>query len=1522
MEGLLNTELAKCLINRDKSNRLSSSFNKLVSEKITDHIFINNYPTHGTTHIESIHRKIWSLFGNSISETLNTLEMYILLCAIHLHDISMVNNIRKEHAKASAEIIRTNYHIKSIIDNSEYCEWIADVVQSHGESDLKKFISENYRDPVYDSTTESDLDISLLMALLRIGDLMDWACDRSPIFVREIKSISGESYKHWIQHSWIKKISPHQSNNLILVKAEPVGPWSANILLQHINWFNAELESNKEYLKKFKIVYDKFELETYSKKKITEALSQIDIKGLPFKPFKSYEEADYFNLFGRDEEVSNVVSKVFGDGDAKTLKIVGGKSGVGKTSLIKSKIVPIAKELGYKTVITSCYNTNDIIEDLARYDVKIDESLIERTLFIFDQFERLTWNEKDFVDIITKLCAHIRYEVLICCTLENVASLQMHFQLIPLTTILIDSIDNKTAINVVNNTLKTFAIPFDTKVVSDIVNELYIVGNQELPELHIVFKKLIEIDRSRLVNIDVLKTEYGSISKMNQTMIEEYYTNLFINLQNNEKKLLLKSCDESGLRAKRATIDSKEEDSLVRLEEVGIIRIFNNNQYEFLHDHLAREFFSRVLSLEEKSVKKITNKIKSATGSIDILTLNDIIENKDKIASERLDDRDIFVIVQSFLITYKNYGEEVKYWIRKIGSLSNLLSETFRFLSDNFNSEYLRRFKPFLLDYIEYHGIDEHLVKSTTEDMFDKNRASSWIDRNLCLHLGNYFNKSDVVLALTATTSLSVSMTKSLPTVSDHIYMNPSYCNLAYEIFYYLKCNNCVIEESQNLITVETGVINDLLALLHDVSCNNNYLFYSEIYKDKIRSIENQEPISLKVNQILQIALNIVTEGLDILAISGFLRANDAGCLSIVNSSSQYILAEIDVTEKQKLIRYSLNEQLKLLVKSEGCSYVPIAGIKTDSHLSNTAFFEKDVEHILWRSKTSLNRYEIILDEVLNEVEKKFHHTDWVGLVDSYLCKEQNIKKISSVFEENKYVKDNYSLKHDKLRYLYGVLTLLNIISIKHPNKLKSCKIHLLCQSSLSELPFFNNFYFEFSDSDNIDPFRISGNGPGKKSIDYCFNKGEPCVIDVVNISHMCTDEIVCTGMASPILFVYIGNKLRPISDCYSDSVSFIVEWEDRVNRVSKAIDAWEYEISKILHVLDKNSFITNIVIVGAKEECPKAISFLEHIGKYGKLNDMYHEISLFWEESSIVSLLNGKHTKIFDCYKTTSMEEVKSDINKHFYDVYNTFSSSTCNTVTCLDTPLMTSFDELKEQASQYVLSEMTDNWDCSGNLCNKYIKSCSLDTAHKHVVAKLINSGKEKVDSCNKGILELLGLSIEIEDTDNNKLDMKFRETEIREYYSNQWVNLAGDIRSYVDNDRVFSVGQKSKIIDMLVVSVSESKNTRKASFTFYDPESSNIPSLFSAFLLPDIQGEYCKLHSFFVWRTNECVFGLPLSLEACIKWVKEEIVPELQLRLNDISNLKVLSGNYTYYGVNMHCYNNGIMRDMISKLLSSCD
>ena len=196
-------------------NRRESDFSTISSKEGT-------FDTHGPSHILRIQKKLCQLLERSGIEHLNSLELYTLLCSICLHDISMgYARIRKNHSSESAEIIENSSEYKWIDKDIKYI--IGDIIRSHGIDDFEQFLYNKYPTGYSKYINNEHINIGVIMALLRIGDLLDWAYDRAPDTVREGNPVVGESFYFWYMHEPIENITPNKKEKKIFITGRKFG---------------------------------------------------------------------------------------------------------------------------------------------------------------------------------------------------------------------------------------------------------------------------------------------------------------------------------------------------------------------------------------------------------------------------------------------------------------------------------------------------------------------------------------------------------------------------------------------------------------------------------------------------------------------------------------------------------------------------------------------------------------------------------------------------------------------------------------------------------------------------------------------------------------------------------------------------------------------------------------------------------------------------------------------------------------------------------------------------------------------------------------------------------------------------------------------------------------------------------------------------------------------------------------------------------------------------------------------------
>ena len=204
------------------------------------------------------------------------------------------------------------------------------------------------------------------------------------------KSKKGSLYPNEVG-DFISDLPRHNANGYWLI----TNAYLATSLEDKITFFNANnsygysatYSNGKDigdFIYKYRNLLKKYS--TSDQKIVTQKIDWRKIN--PYKELQAYSEADKDFFFGRNEEIEEVLSKIY------RYKIIGlfGESGTGKTSLINAGLLPNLKVEGFLVVLVRCLDEpikrirESLLTILKNND--ISNSLIER-ISIADSFPHL-----------------------------------------------------------------------------------------------------------------------------------------------------------------------------------------------------------------------------------------------------------------------------------------------------------------------------------------------------------------------------------------------------------------------------------------------------------------------------------------------------------------------------------------------------------------------------------------------------------------------------------------------------------------------------------------------------------------------------------------------------------------------------------------------------------------------------------------------------------------------------------------------------------------------------------------------------------------------------------------------------------------------------------------------------------------------------------------------------------------------------------------------------------------------------
>lgn len=1484
---------------------------------------------HGFSHLERIQAKLGELLGEAGLEQLNAAELYVLLCAIYCHDTGMsYTNIRSQHAFISAKIVEKKQKDDWI--NDAIKKVVADVIRAHGMNgrEYEEYLYREYPSGTFEFMDEEredtqEIKVGVLMALLRIGDIMDWACDRAPEDIREMIPIVGESFYYWYRHGIIKKIFLNEKKKTIYISGKEFGKFACTILESQLKMFNRELDSNKKHLHEIGVKYECFEFsdETLEKKKNA---MQLEEDKEPFHPFISYDKDEYLKLHGREREEEELLKSILRARKGKSLSVLTAESGDGKTSLLKARIIEDFKEMGFTTTYF-----NDITEAKKYIDREFDfskeavekmsekekghfqdseEFRTRRYLIIVDQIELNFVKEDELKNFLKQVHALINEEYLRTRVVHFVFSVSGRYvyqfgQV--LSTFMIEprfyflkKVDIK---SVVISILEQGGIEHDYNIIGEIVHNLSILRSDDITSVHILFYKLLKVNKKLLNNENEIREKYKTVEHMIKTLLEEYFRDKFAQLTEEDKVLLKNACNRDGNGTCRTEIKDENIKRLEALQNSNFIRLDTGNRtYEFVHDILAKKFCESELDEEDKKINELLNEI--GRGNLDQESLLEIQKCRDRIAKSNLKDSDIANLIFVSMME-KGFQDETEYWMEKYVNAECVIEHLIKRIEKS-----IRQSK---MEYVKMPSVKKRInyLFECAENRGDKEKILEKI-RKLSENSKNYCIKC-VALSILENFEIKKEDVKGeLPVALTLFYhkvlVEPRYSDLYKEVYCYLlhyKAVDEIIDEKR----MPEKYFQHILNIFSDLDKKAQFYSY-EFNEDQIEADKFEIIVALIIPQILEKLDDKNSLELQRLEIS-----NNQKRFSYKKNGDYKALGTRMNTEK--LMKFCYGQEVAVLLQKEKGD-VPVAFLKKEIVDSHPIFTKEDVTTVVRKYKISFANLDRNKDFVNDIPMEKYNPNEqsrpWAIAKEELDIFFKDFDNLKDVNKNVSYAK--YGLKLSKLNTALFYLNWLN----SHLNtdlKFKYGSIMLLqTDEKLKGTNLYDVFYIELraenkAKTEKFDPYHISGAPFLKKTaIDFHLITGEE---ELPVIKYKVRNEVEFYENGSPAIAVGIGTSTERVLKEYTDSFSFMIMWDDKMNRVSQAIDAWEYELLKVLVVIKENKFINDLFVFGDILKCKKTVQILLRY-----CNKARGDLPKSWKDVSVEETIDTLYFQVEDLkrLKKINLIIVPSDKKEDIISDYFLKNFNTITKLTIIDAQDTINLAQIENRCRDYLKALKCNIQDSHSLQVN------TIDAAYRAMLAALICFGNKQVDSAGKDILDMRGFSLTITGVEKEGYKLSYRRSDIDEYYETQWKDDRGQIKQIADTTDIFSVNQIELVIEKLIeiINQKEKVGNRKLMVIFYDPNNKSIekftmPSLLCCFLFPRYEGENreeCFLDVIFIWRTNECVLGLPLSLEASIRWIAEKI----HSKLKD----KIKVGNYTYFGGSMHCSNNFIMQKMINDII----
>ena len=354
-------------------------------------------------------------------------------------------------------------------------------------------------------------------------------------------------------------------------------------------------------------------------------IAPMPIPRQPYKFLNSYEESDSSIFFGREQEKAQILSKIV----SFRLVLLHGKSGTGKTSLIKAGLMPDLRERGYAVTyarirhksieaIQRAFNRNlpsplPYVDSLHDFLAKALVGSKGTDVLFIDQFEELFSEDFDanarleFLDALGELYADtsLDLKIVIAIREDALAELSALKQQIPeifYNDFHLELLKGDQARQAIVNPLGAYGIRYEDGLVDQIISDLG-GDNVDPPQLQIVcdhlyaqrdFKDKV-ISRAQYERLggarailaayldNVLNRYLGTERVKLQAVLKEFITSVSHRALPTKQDLM----QRTGL----SLTDLQR--VLEELEEARLIREFPPEpRFELVHDYLIPQIFS------------------------------------------------------------------------------------------------------------------------------------------------------------------------------------------------------------------------------------------------------------------------------------------------------------------------------------------------------------------------------------------------------------------------------------------------------------------------------------------------------------------------------------------------------------------------------------------------------------------------------------------------------------------------------------------------------------------------------------------------------------------------------------------------------------------------------------------------------------------------------------------------------------------------------------------------------------------
>jgi len=610
---------------------------------------IENLTDHGEAHVLNVEKNITNILTDKALEKLSSFDIFCLLSSCTLHDIGMISkkesnesfsDTRKDHHLRVKKLLEENY--SQFQFNQQEAKIIGEICFGHGIPNMDEV--DMYE--TWSLAPHGEVNVIFLIALLRIGDLIDLNFLRAPTLVADLKKIKGVSLNHWKLHSKISDVKISHVDKEITIFAQINNQYELSELYNLRNWCEKELNIVKNIFDKNGIFLDRISLHTNLDKK------KVLSKENPFLKLASFDWAKHVAFFGRDKEIIDIFEKVL---NCK-LTVLAGESGVGKTSLLNAGLKQRLIENGFyvfETRVSENFeeglfkNIKEEFPEIRSKDIidlleKISSESLDLIVFI-DQFEEIfTLYGQDaaksklinfFKNILTN--RSISFKVVLSIREDFLAELWEISELVPelydrKNTYRLKKLNRENAKQTIVNTIQHINYSIENDLVEKLLDDFTQEEETIYPPYiqivcHEIFKQHKETQKENSEKMALNLAIYDKLGGAKK-IISDYFEEILEGFSFEEKVVINEilapmityfytkqriSYEQLvEINANRIDIDK----TLNRLIDHRVIKKIETekNEYELIHDFLAKKI------LENKPSMGISSRIKRAIEYIEL----------------------------------------------------------------------------------------------------------------------------------------------------------------------------------------------------------------------------------------------------------------------------------------------------------------------------------------------------------------------------------------------------------------------------------------------------------------------------------------------------------------------------------------------------------------------------------------------------------------------------------------------------------------------------------------------------------------------------------------------------------------------------------------------------------------------------------------------------------------------------------------------------------------------------------------